>query len=107
MRDIGGEAHLADACQAGHRVGALQPQHEHGLPLHAGELERLHVLVDAAHQRAADHLHAAADDAVDVVFGWRYRVGVVADATGSGGHGRSFPFPCNSCQGKYCMVTDM
>ena len=47
-----GDAHLAHPRQSRDRVRTFEPQHDHGFPLHAGELQRLHVQVHAAHQRA-------------------------------------------------------
>ena len=79
-------AHLADSREARHRVRPFEPQHEHGFPLHAGEFERLHVQVYAAHQRTRQHFQLPADLAMHVIFGRRHRIGVFANASGGGAH---------------------
>ena len=85
----GREADLAHAREPGDRIGALQPQHENRFPLHAGQLERLHVPVDAADQRTQDELDLAADGPLHVILRRQHRISGFAQAGGGRGHGDS------------------
>src|SRR5215471_15464460 len=48
--------HVGFACERGDRVGAREEEQQQRLPLHRGELERLHALIDAANERRVNLL---------------------------------------------------
>src|SRR5688572_21681149 len=78
--------YLTDASQRGHRVRPLEPHQHQRFPLHAGELQRLHVRIDAAGKRTHDQLDLPADHSMRPVLGRRYGVDV-AKTPGGGAHG--------------------
>jgi hypothetical protein len=79
-------AYLADARQRRHRVRPFEPDQHQGFPLHAGELQGLHLCIDTAGKRIHDHLDLPADHAVRAVRGRRDGVDV-AMTPGASGHG--------------------
>ena len=100
---------VAFARERGDRVGALEQQQQDRLPLHRGELERLHVLIDAADERREHLLDQPADRAECRLGngGGTFDCGPGAHErkceAGGGGAGRLIYCHSNICQGKYLL----